>query len=383
MAIRNDAPWDPSFVDPTDRPADGLIARFVGGRSGPMSFENGAAVSFPWKRQQEITGTYPGTIRVHDDVDKELMEVTGPTILAAGNRARVYLAGWSDGTSSIGLLAGGASLLVASGQVYVEDGPFTAPDIIITESLTVGTDLAVTGDIGAGGQVSGSTVTTGGATLGSSGTGTFNGLIEGNAGIDVAGGPVSLASNNDVLIAAADDVTIQGGGAAGTVAIVATGTGTSGLLSDASAGVTYVQGGAVNVVAQAGALAMSGTTGVNMNTGSSTSVRANSYPIAPIRDRDGALWGTPPAVSATTTGYRWQGGTTTVSFTAGSGLLNFLSAFGIGLVSITVNAHTNDTVITLDPTTGVNDAAIWLRAYTAGVAVTANVTLSYIALGWG
>lgn len=399
-----DLPWDPTYVDPTDRPGDGLLARFVGGRTGPLSLENGAAISFPWKRQQETAGTFPGTVQVYDNPTTEFMQITGPTLTSGSQRASIYLAGWNDGTASVGISNGPVSMFIASGQVQitggslVTDGVTIADDLAVPGDLTVGGSATVTGGITgaslgvsttvsaltvtASGTVTGATITTGQATLTSSGTGTFNGLITGNAGIDTVGGTVSLASNNDVTITAVDDITISCGGSAGTLTLLATGTGTAGLLSDATGGVSYVQGGQVNIVGQTTTVNVSANTTVDINSGSAKSVRVNSYPVAAMRDREGAAFGTAPAITAATTGFKFQTGRQTVAFTAGAGVLTFLSAFATGVVNIVCTAESNDTVIAANPGGAVDATQFALTAFTAGAAVTGNVIVSYIVFGW-
>lgn len=55
--------WDPTLVDPTDVPADGLLLRAVGGRTGSIALENGAKLTLPWKSQQQISGTTPAYVQ--------------------------------------------------------------------------------------------------------------------------------------------------------------------------------------------------------------------------------------------------------------------------------------------------------------------------------
>lgn len=58
--------WDPSLVDPTDVVFDGLILRSVGGRTGEVTLENGQKIRFPWKAQQEVTGSVPPRIQAYE-----------------------------------------------------------------------------------------------------------------------------------------------------------------------------------------------------------------------------------------------------------------------------------------------------------------------------
>lgn len=84
------AGWDPSFVDPTSAPADALVIRSPGGRTGSLNLENGAALSFPWKSQQQIAGSTAAYISA--------VEVTS----AGTHQQDMYLAGPSlvSGTSA-------------------------------------------------------------------------------------------------------------------------------------------------------------------------------------------------------------------------------------------------------------------------------------------
>lgn len=113
--------WDPSLVDPTETPADALIIRSPGGRTGNLSLENGQVLSFPWKRQQQVAGTRAGNIRVYDNVDTEFLNIQAPTLVPSGDLAHMYLAGWADGTASIFMDNGEVNFALASG-VFSFDG---------------------------------------------------------------------------------------------------------------------------------------------------------------------------------------------------------------------------------------------------------------------
>lgn len=96
--------WDPSYVDPTRRPADALLIKAVGGRSGPLSLENGAKLSFPWAAQQRISGSDPGHIYVFEGSDlvdtynRESLRAIGPWLNGtdANDRAQLKLDGYFD-----------------------------------------------------------------------------------------------------------------------------------------------------------------------------------------------------------------------------------------------------------------------------------------------
>lgn len=59
--------WDDSLVDPTDAPYDGLLLRAVGGRSGQVTLENGQKIRFPYKAQQEISGSVPPRVQAYEE----------------------------------------------------------------------------------------------------------------------------------------------------------------------------------------------------------------------------------------------------------------------------------------------------------------------------
>ena len=59
-------PWDPSLYDPTDAPADGRVLIAAGGRTGTLELENGAKLRFPWKSQQQITGSVAPRIQSYE-----------------------------------------------------------------------------------------------------------------------------------------------------------------------------------------------------------------------------------------------------------------------------------------------------------------------------
>lgn len=114
--------WDPSLVDPTETPADALIIRSPGGRTGNLSLENGQVLSFPWKRQQQVAGTRAGNIRVYDNVDTEFLNIQAPTLTPSGDLAYIYLAGWADGTASIVIDNGTQSIALGNDIISVDGG---------------------------------------------------------------------------------------------------------------------------------------------------------------------------------------------------------------------------------------------------------------------
>lgn len=424
MAIRNDLPWDPTLVDPTDRPADGLLARFVGGRVGPLAMENGAALTFPYKKQQETPGTTPARLYTYEGLSGgntvQILELKASDLndQAEFDQPRVDLiSSYTNGDAGQLVLGLGNSPAIVLGKpggvpqidlvgTVNHDGSMEVDDLTVVDDLSVGDDASIGGDLGVTGTVTAATLTTGNATITSAGAGTFNGqltvngLIEGNAGVDTVGGPVSLASNDDVLIA--------GGGSAGTVVIQSGGTGslqliapgggsalftggvdidaTSGSVTiDASSDITSTAAGDVNLFAGDDVTILSGGSSgfVSLNPGNQRSVTANSYPVVALRDRENAAFGTPPNITDATTGFKFQAGRQTVSFTGGAGTLTFLSAFGTGLVNVVCCAEANNTTIAPNPGGGVNAGSIALTAFTNDAAVTGNVTVSYIAFGWG
>ena len=100
--------WDDSFVDYTS-PPDGRITLTVGGSSGNLRLLNGQTIKFPWKRQEQIAGTFPAQIDVTDTANYEFLEMVGPSLVPGTNRAYLLLAGWDDGTNSVVINGGGGS----------------------------------------------------------------------------------------------------------------------------------------------------------------------------------------------------------------------------------------------------------------------------------
>lgn len=144
--------WDPSLVDPTTTPADALIIRSPGGRTGNLSLENGQVLSFPWKRQQQVAGTRAGNIKVYDDATTEYLNLQAPTLVPSGDLAYMYLAGWSDGTASIGMGNGEVDLFLASGVFTASGGTFyTTGGLVVTGGIAsmtsaLGYDITLTSD---------------------------------------------------------------------------------------------------------------------------------------------------------------------------------------------------------------------------------------------
>jgi hypothetical protein len=171
--------WDDSIVD-FEAPIDGYLTRSFGGRSGPLTVENGAAVSFPWQSQQEVPGTAPGTIYSVDGVESTgfvALELSSPTMVAGAESAFISMRGFDDGGSQIYFRGGtvgnsfvvsddGAYMVAAGGQIFVVptgttvgsyDGDVTiqstatggsvlidaADTVVITTNATTGTDITI------------------------------------------------------------------------------------------------------------------------------------------------------------------------------------------------------------------------------------------------
>lgn len=110
------ADWDSSLVDPTDQARDTMLIRAIGGKSGPVSYENGAKITFPWKRQQQISGSKPGEIWVRDgsdpanSLDAQTLFIIGADVnsMADAERPKLRLDSYYDAgqDSSITMAAG-------------------------------------------------------------------------------------------------------------------------------------------------------------------------------------------------------------------------------------------------------------------------------------
>lgn len=406
MSTAGFLPWDPSYVDPTDRPADGLLIRSVGGRTGPISLENGAALSFPWKAQQEKSGTTPSQMYVYEGVSggntveitvlraatlNDIATANQPTLQLSssytnGDAGQVFLGMGNEPYILLARVAGVATIQLKGatdifGAVNL-DGNLTATGTIQGNVVNSVTTITANGNIQAG-------------ALSVTGLATLNGGINASGGtvslVSSAANPVSITAGTGVNIVAGDDVVIQGGGAAGAVQITAVGTGNAVMGCDVG-GTAQVQGGIANLVSTASTVAVQAVTTVTvasgsggyilLNNGNERTVSVNGYPALALRDRENAAFGTPPAVTAAVTGFKMQAGRQIVNFVAGAGVLTFLSPFATGLVNVVATAEANDTVIAINPGGGVNAASIALTAFVGGVAMAGNVWIDYMALGW-
>lgn len=111
--------WDPTLVDPTDVPADGLLLRAVGGRTGPIALENGAKLTLPWKSQQQLSGTTPAYIQAVE------------TDSGAVHRQDFYFAGPS-------LLVGTTGPYLRLSMNYTDDATPSARTVFLTADGTNG-----------------------------------------------------------------------------------------------------------------------------------------------------------------------------------------------------------------------------------------------------
>lgn len=339
---------------------DGRLISAAGGASGKLTLLNGQQITFPWKRQQEIVGSYPGYIQVYDDPGGggggvEYLVLSAPKLLAGTTSAGILLAGYNDGTSSVVIQDGTGESLILSGSGVVTTSSFYA------------------------------------------GTVTSTGLIDGAGGITVVGGSVDLRSSNSV------DVNIQAG--TGRDAYVLAGrdvwvlpdqdlllqpvrdvtlfAGRNNVVASTSGYVQISGGTQVSVTAQAGDVLVdsSNTKVISMNAANLRAVRANGYPLVALRNVQNAAVGTAPVTTAAAPGYYFQAGRQAVTFVAGAGNLTFPTAFTTGLLFIVCITETNDTVLAFNP--GSSTAALAaLSCFTAGVAVGGVVAVDYIAIGW-
>lgn len=188
-----ETPWDPSLVDPTAREFDGLILRSVGGRTGPVTLENGQRISFPFRAQQEVAGSTPPNI--------------GAEHQAAGSTMRLVIQGGAafNGTPEISMIA-------------PLPGSLVPPSITLLDDLlsTPNANSIVLGGTAGGVQIDGQSLT-----------------------INSAGG-LSLASDDSITLStsgAGDDLILDPTGA-----LTATGSSIS-LVSDGNGNVTITASG--------------------------------------------------------------------------------------------------------------------------------------------
>ena len=251
--------WDPSLVDPTNRAFDGLILRSVGGRTGKVTLENGQKIVFPWKAQQEITGSDPPTVQTQEvaGLTHQLWSTyTGgefPTIHTRAPYLR-FISSFPDEPSpaaiadiASGLVTGGAEALIrltsgpTIGQIYFFGEALFVDSVDIAEITTLGTLTVTAGDD---------------ITIQTTGAGDHI-VIDSAANLTLdATGSVSITSAEDITIStsgAGDDLILDPTGA-----LTATGSSIS-LVSDGNGNVTITASGTGDLLLTGSPVSVNGT----------------------------------------------------------------------------------------------------------------------------
>jgi hypothetical protein len=350
--------WDPSLVDPTDVVFDGLILRSVGGRTGEVTLENGQQIRFPFKAQQEITSSVPPTIKTEEVgganhyLHSTYSGGSFPTVHDRGPFLR-FISGFPDDASPSSVAD------LASGQVTGQSEAL----IRLTSSPTTG-EIYVFGNTSFVDSVNLAVIST-------------LGTISITAGDDIT---ISTTGAGDtILIDSADTLTLNSAGlmtlqpdANQNLALTTTGTGD----------VNITAGDDINLAATGDVVIDSGSSAVvTANAGNDRAVRANGYPLVPLRNVGTAISGTAPAVSDAAPAYKFQAGKATVTFTAGAGTLTFPTAFATGLLACLVTSGGSDAVVDVTMGSSTKTSAA-LTLYIAGAAATGGADVTYIAIGW-
>lgn len=422
--------WDPSLVDPTKQPRDVSMIRSPGGRSGALSLENGAKLAFPWARQQKISGTYPGQVYVVDDASTEYIYMQSPTLVSGGHRAQLYLAGWDDGTSSIGMAVnGGVTFTLASGQIYTSAHPFTANGTFTAAgAATFQSTVNITGTLSVAALTASGAITANGGINASSAGGVID--LRGSSGTNVVVASHSTRTavfqggTNVELSATAGSASVIGTGAVivnstGSTSTVASSAGTTISAASAAANVTLTHGSSgfadVNSrlrILNTTNISSLGQTSMGLSIGSKTglelmlspnyiqtqnngansvlalntlggSVQANGYPIVPLRQIGSAYLGTPPSVSATDPRFVMQTGQEFIAFTSGIGRLTFPNSFSTGLMSVLVNVrHDGDGFVQPRSSGTHNTSGVDLTLTQAGGFPTGSYYINWLAIGY-
>lgn len=141
--------WDPSLVDPTDVVFDGLILRSVGGRTGEVTLENGQKIRFPWKAQQEVTGSVPPRIQAYETDNPGVEHKLVLSIDGAGFPGMTTYPGmqlestFADDVSGLAGVRGEPTLVLYSGGLTGSD----SCSIQLQASATGNGDIALNGDV--------------------------------------------------------------------------------------------------------------------------------------------------------------------------------------------------------------------------------------------
>lgn len=361
--------WDPSLVDPTDVVFDGLILRSVGGRTGEVTLENGQKIRFPYKAQQDITNSVPPRIQAYETDSpgiehKLILLVDAAGFPGMGSYPQVLLEStFADDASGLAGVRGEPQLVLYSGALTGSD----PASITLTGNATDGI-ISMSGDVSISALFTltvGNIVNSGAAAL----------VISSTEDITIS----TTGAGDTILIDSADALTLNSAGlmtlqpdANVNLALTTTGTGD----------VNVTAGDDINLTATGDVVIDSGSSAVvTANAGNDRAVRANGYPLVPLRNVGTAISGTAPAVSDAAPAYKFQAGKATVTFTAGAGTLTFPTAFATGLLACLVTSGGSDAVVDVTMGSSTKTSAA-LTLYIAGAAATGGADVTYIAIGW-
>lgn len=331
---------------------DGRMISAAGGQSGNLVLLNGQELTMPWKAQQEIAGTIPALFRtVENEVGNhsQQIQIWGSDLTGMIPPTLEMSAFYPDDTSSGGSRSN-PSISLNTGNLTGDDSAtlaMTAGTGALNPRVTIFGDLHVTGT---------------GLSLSTEG-------IESHPATDL-----TITSHNDLTISTdgtgslgGDDITID------ALADL--------LLQGAT--VTIVSDTGVVDIDSADALTLDSGTGavVSINAANDRAVRANGWPLVPLRNVGTAVNGTAPATTAAAPAYKMQAGKATVTFTAGAGTVTFPTAFATGLLCVILQSSGNDVVLGVTIASSTRTSAA-VTCYIAGAAAAGAVDLEYIAIGW-
>ncbi len=355
--------WDGSLVDPTRGPVDAVFSRTpfssVGGRTGPLTLENGAKLSFPWKEQQDAGLTsYSGEIYIGDQstndggnitVDGSLI-INGPLGKSfPTQRSSIKLRGNSNPISNYATsltLSSGQSSWTDTNSIYVGGSGYINPSnglLGFTDTILLTANRIKNSGIT---QIL-PTTTSSKKWSGFSGSGFIQGrnspLSIWTDGYDTAipsSGSFSLALGTDYIAANNDDAfNIHS-------------------YQLPSIGNTYTP------------------RAINLNQLHNGAVRANGFPLVPLLNAENPHVGTLPSIGSSAPGFK---------YIAGRKSVNFTPAFSTGILCVLVTSEYVKLIINLTSAT-VSNAVFYGETpdfnNVVGGPANGSVVLNYIAIGW-
>lgn len=368
-----DGNWDGSLVDPTDSPVDAVFSRTplssVGGKIGPLTVENGAKLSFPWKAQQ-VTGlsSYSGEIYIGDQstndggnptVDGSLI-INGPLgKSSATQRSSIKLRGNSFPISaystSLTLSAGGTSWTGDTNSIYVGGSSYSNYGVL----SYVDTILLTAGRIKNSGITQILPTTTSAKKWSS---------FSGNPGfVNALNSPLSIWTDGyDVAVPSSGSFSL----ALGADYVAANNDNAFNIHSYElpSIGSTYTP------------------RPINLNQLHNGAVRANGYPLVPLLNAENPLAGSLPSIGANAPGFKYIAGRQSVLFASGVGTLTFPApTFPTGILCVLVTSEYAKQVVSLTSAT-VSSAVFYSEVpdfnNVVGGLASGYAVLNYIAIGW-